>query len=196
MAATMVETEDFPGMHELEPVRTPSPLWLRPVEWLAGALFVALVVVILTNIFTREVLSQPIPWIDEVTSLVFVWLAMLGAVLAVERSEHMRLTVFLPLFPPRLLPYIHGFAGADDYWRRASAKPWLKSIAIPTLAVNPKNDPFLPAIHLPSRAEISPTVSLEQPVGGGHVGFVSGNFPGNLDWLPQRLLHFFLFETS
>ena len=43
MAATMVETEDFPGMHELEPVRTPSPLWLRPVEWLAGALFVALV---------------------------------------------------------------------------------------------------------------------------------------------------------
>ena len=112
MAATMVETEDFPGMHELEPVRTPSPLWLRPVEWLAGALFVALVVVILTNIFTREVLSQPIPWIDEVTSLVFVWLAMLGAVLAVERSEHMRLTVFLPLFPPRLLPYIHGFAGA------------------------------------------------------------------------------------
>ncbi len=112
MTATIIETDDFPGMHELEPVRAPSPLWLRPIEWLAGALFVALVAVILTNIFTREVLSQPIAWIDEVTSLVFVWLAMLGAVLAVERSEHMRLTVFLPMFPPRLLPYIHGFAGA------------------------------------------------------------------------------------
>lgn len=91
---------------------------------------------------------------------------------------------------------IHGFAGADDYWQRASAKPWLKSIAIPALVVNPKNDPFLPASHLPTPADVSASVSLEQPANGGHVGFVSGSFPGNLDWLPQRLLHFFLFETS
>ena len=91
---------------------------------------------------------------------------------------------------------IHGFAGADDYWQRASAKPWLKSIVVPTLAVNPKNDPFLPAPALPTSAEVSASVRLEQPASGGHVGFVSGSFPGNLDWLPQRLLHFFLFETS
>jgi len=91
---------------------------------------------------------------------------------------------------------IHGFAGADDYWQRASAKPWLASITVPTLAVNPKNDPFLPASALPQAGDVSPLVRLEQPAGGGHVGFVSGPFPGNLDWLPQRLLHFFLHETS
>ena len=91
---------------------------------------------------------------------------------------------------------IHGFAGADDYWQRASAKPWLASITVPTLAVNPKNDPFLPASALPEAGDVSPLVRLEQPAGGGHVGFVSGPFPGNLDWLPQRLLHFFLHETS
>ena len=91
---------------------------------------------------------------------------------------------------------VHGFAGADDYWQRASAKPWLKSIAVPAVAVNPKNDPFLPAGYLPSAADVSPQVRLEQPAGGGHVGFVSGAFPGNLDWLPQRLLHFFLYEIS
>ncbi|MBP5987392.1 MAG: alpha/beta fold hydrolase [Azonexus sp.] len=91
---------------------------------------------------------------------------------------------------------IHGFAGAADYWQRASAKPWLQAIAMPTLAVNPKNDPFLPARHLPTAAEVSSFVRLEQPATGGHVGFVSGPFPGNLDWLPQRLLHFFLLETS
>lgn len=34
-------------------------------------------------------------------------------------------------------------------------------------------------------------VQLEQPEEGGHVGFASGAFPGNLDWLPQRLLAFF-----
>ena len=90
---------------------------------------------------------------------------------------------------------VHGFAGADDYWARSSAKPWLRSIAVPALVVNPKNDPFLPASALPGAGETGPRVHLEQPAGGGHVGFVSGPFPGNLDWLPQRLLHFFLYET-
>ena len=91
---------------------------------------------------------------------------------------------------------LHGFTGADDYWHRCSAKPWLGTIAVPTLAVNPKNDPFLPAHHLPTADMASAFVRLEQPEGGGHVGFVTGTFPGRLDWLPQRLLHFFLFETS
>ena len=91
---------------------------------------------------------------------------------------------------------IHGFAGADDYWQKSSARPWLAHLRVPTLTVNPKNDPFLPASHLPTPAEASPCVRLEQPDQGGHVGFVGGNFPGRLDWLPQRLLHFFLFETS
>lgn len=91
---------------------------------------------------------------------------------------------------------VHGFAGADDYWARSSAKPWLSAIVVPSLVVNPRNDPFLPAYSLPNREQVSSCVRLEQPSSGGHVGFVSGPFPGNLDWLPQRLLHFFLFETS
>ena len=91
---------------------------------------------------------------------------------------------------------VHGFAGADDYWRQSSAKAWLRHIAVPALTVNPQNDPFLPVSALPNRAEVSPTVRLEQPASGGHVGFVGGAFPGRLDWLPQRLLHFFLHETT
>lgn len=91
---------------------------------------------------------------------------------------------------------VHGFAGADDYWHRCSAKPFLKHIAVPALAVNPINDPFLPAAYLPKPSDVALCVRLEQPLTGGHVGFVSGTFPGRLDWLPQRLIHFFLFETS
>jgi len=44
---------------------------------------------------------------------------------------------------------------------------------------------------LPGAKEVSTSVTLESPAGGGHVGFVSGSFPGHLDWLPQRLLAFF-----
>lgn len=132
------------------------------------------------------------------------FLNTLKAVSAARLHQHpglfdavrMRQAINLFQFDDAVTAPIHGFAGADDYWRRASAKPRLKSIGVPTLAVNPKNDPFLPARHLPKATDVSRFVHLEQPAEGGHVGFVSGPFPGNLDWLAQRLLHFFLAETS
>jgi predicted alpha/beta-fold hydrolase len=85
---------------------------------------------------------------------------------------------------------LHGFAGADDYWRRASSKPWLQGIGVPTLILNARNDPFMPATALPAAAQVSSAVTLDQPLNGGHVGFVSGHLPGQLDWLPRRILHF------
>ncbi|MEP7276601.1 MAG: alpha/beta fold hydrolase [Betaproteobacteria bacterium] len=86
---------------------------------------------------------------------------------------------------------LHGFAGADDYWTRGSSKPWLAQIAVPTLVLNAKNDPFIPASSLAHAGEAGTAVTLEQPAGGGHAGFVVGAPPGRLDWLPQRLTRFF-----
>ena len=86
---------------------------------------------------------------------------------------------------------LHGFRDAEDYWLRVSSRPLLKSIAVPTLVINAKNDPFLPAWALPGAAEVSPVVTLEQPDSGGHVAFPSGPFPGNIDWLPNRLMQHF-----
>jgi uncharacterized protein len=89
----------------------------------------------------------------------------------------------------------HGFKNADDYWQSSSSKPWLKEIRVPTLLLNAKNDPFLPASALPTTTEVSNAVKLEYPSTGGHVGFVSGAFPGTIDWLPARVLEF-LSETQ
>jgi uncharacterized protein len=86
---------------------------------------------------------------------------------------------------------LHGFAGADDYWQRASSKPWLEGIAVRTLVLNARNDPFIPAESLPTRSEASAAVTLEQPQGGGHGGFLNPRFPGSLDWLPRHLVAFF-----
>ena len=83
---------------------------------------------------------------------------------------------------------LHGYRDTDDYWHRASAKHVLSDITVPTLVLNAKNDPFLPAHHLPRTA--SPTVTLEYPEHGGHVGFAVGGPPGRIDWLPQRMLNF------
>jgi len=86
---------------------------------------------------------------------------------------------------------LHGYRDTDDYWTRASSKPGLKDIAVPTLVINARNDPFLPREALPAPHEVSPAVTLEQPEEGGHCAFVVGAFPGSLMWLPQRLLRFF-----
>jgi uncharacterized protein len=86
---------------------------------------------------------------------------------------------------------LHGYRDVADYWTRASSLPDLPRIAIPTLVLNALNDPFLPADRLPDATAISPFVTLEQPPSGGHVGFVSGPFPGNVCWLPGRLCRFF-----
>jgi predicted alpha/beta-fold hydrolase len=86
---------------------------------------------------------------------------------------------------------LHGFAGADDYWRRASSKPGLPGIRVPTLILNAQNDPFLPHTALPRADQVASSVTLDFPREGGHVGFVSGSLPGRLDWMPQRILHFF-----
>jgi uncharacterized protein len=86
---------------------------------------------------------------------------------------------------------LHGFTGTSDYWTRASSKPWLRSIGLPTLVLNARNDPFVPAESLPHPHEVASDVALEQPAGGGHTGFLTGPAPGRLDWLPRRLLAFF-----
>lgn len=85
----------------------------------------------------------------------------------------------------------HGFAGVGDYWRRASARPWLSAIRCPTLVLNAANDPFVPADALPDPHALPATVTFEYPKGGGHVGFLGGNWPGVQDWLGQRLLAHF-----
>lgn len=82
---------------------------------------------------------------------------------------------------------LHGFRDTDDYWRRASARPVLSGIAVPTLILNALDDPFVPAAALPDRATLPACVTAEFPAAGGHAGFVSGRFPGTLDWLPRRV---------
>ncbi|MDL1861978.1 alpha/beta fold hydrolase [Betaproteobacteria bacterium PRO7] len=86
---------------------------------------------------------------------------------------------------------VHGFRDADDYWARASGKPWLPGVKVPHLVLNARNDPFVPAASLPREHEVSRHVVLEQPEEGGHIGFAQGAPPGKLDFLPQRLFDFF-----
>lgn len=68
---------------------------------------------------------------------------------------------------------VHGFESADDYYARASSRPLLTSIAVPTLLVNALDDPFLGPTCYPSpEAAANPLLTLLTPRTGGHVGFL------------------------
>ena len=82
---------------------------------------------------------------------------------------------------------LHGFRDVGDYWQRASARPHLARIRIPALALNARNDPFIPAESLPRPAEAGPCVTLWQPAEGGHVGFPRGAWPSDVGWLPAAV---------
>ncbi len=82
---------------------------------------------------------------------------------------------------------LHGFAGADDYYARSSARSQLARIRIPALVLNARNDPFLPASALPRAGEVGEHVMLWQPAHGGHVGFAHGAWPGHLQSLPRSV---------
>ena len=82
---------------------------------------------------------------------------------------------------------LHGFRNTEDYWSRASAKPHLHALRIPSLVIHARNDPFVPAWSLPIPQDISAHVTLWQPAQGGHVGFAQGRAPGNLRYLPDAV---------
>jgi predicted alpha/beta-fold hydrolase len=100
-------------------------------------------------------------------------------------------TVTIKGFDTLVTAPLHGYRDADDYWSRAASKPGLIAIALPTLIINARNDPFMPGDTLPATDQVSPWVTLDFPRTGGHVGFVTAPFPGASNWLPRRLLDFF-----
>ena len=90
-------------------------------------------------------------------------------------------------FDDQITAPLHGFEGAEDYYRRCSSSAFLSSIAVDTLLIQSKNDPMIPPKSIPDSEMLSPQIQIQLTAKGGHVGFVSSN-PDN--WLEQRILNF------
>ena len=75
---------------------------LAAITEFPAAVLVALEAIILfAGVISRYVFNAPLTWSDELASILFLWLAMLGSVIALRRDEHMRLTTFLGMMGPR-----------------------------------------------------------------------------------------------
>ncbi len=88
----------------------PSPPWMWPIEIVSAALMLNVTVLLLAGVISRYVFGKPLVWSDEVVSISFVWLTMLGAAIAVYRNEHLRLNLFVDMLPQRPREFVHAFA--------------------------------------------------------------------------------------
>lgn len=72
---------------------------------------------------------------------------------------------------------LHGFESAEDYYTRSSSRAYLKQINTPTLIIHARDDPFMFADTAPDSDELSDSITLLLSQHGGHIGFVTGDWP-------------------
>jgi tripartite ATP-independent transporter DctM subunit len=82
------------------------------VEIPAALLVVAEIVILFAGVVARYGLHSPLIWSDELASILFLWLAMLGAAVAFRRSEHMRMTAVVASAKPAMRAYLDVVATA------------------------------------------------------------------------------------
>ena len=100
-------------------------------------------------------------------------------------------------YDDRVVARLHGFKNVQDYYQRSSSRQFLKSIAIPTLLIQARDDPFMTDEVLPDLDELSSAIHLEITQGGGHVGFIAGEIPFKPHyWLEQRIPEFLKQQLS
>jgi predicted alpha/beta-fold hydrolase len=93
-------------------------------------------------------------------------------------------------FDDRYTAPMHGFRDAAEYWERSSSRQFLPGIAVPTLLLSARNDPFLtPECFPETEAEKSSCLYLEAPESGGHVGFLDLR-NGLQPWSERRVTEF------
>ena len=99
-------------------------------------------------------------------------------------------------FDDRITAPYSGFAGAEDYYTRASAARVLDRIAVPTLILHATDDPFV-RVTPESRAAMvgNAAITMAEPEHGGHCAFLADpdratGYDGY--WAEQRLLRFLL----
>ncbi len=122
------------------------------VEVPAAALVLAEIFVLLAGVVSRFVFHHPFVWSDELASILFLWLAMFGAVMALQRGQHMRLTALVAAMSPSwqaraqvlavavpavflllLLPWARGYA-EDEWFIETPSLGWsniVRAAAIP-----------------------------------------------------------------
>ena len=112
-----------------------------------------------------------------------------SSVLKLDKDQLSVLKTFRD-FDQHVTAPLHGFDGADDYYRKCSAIHYLKTIMTPSLILHAKDDPFMNEKVVPEAEQLSPMVCMELSEKGGHVGFLQGKPWRSEVWMHGRITAF------
>ncbi len=109
----------------------------------------------------------------------------------VSISEVQRCTTF-KAFDGLVTGPLNGFRDAEHYWKESSSVFYLDKIRVPSLLIHAADDPFFPGNLFPSEiVKKSPYLTACLTVSGGHLGFVSGKWPWQMEpGLEKTILNF------
>lgn len=71
-------------------------------EYLGGVLFGIMFVIMILQIFSRQILGTPLTWTEELARLIFVYVALIGVILGIKHSQHVGIDIVSNKFPPKL----------------------------------------------------------------------------------------------
>jgi TRAP-type C4-dicarboxylate transport system permease small subunit len=119
----------------------------KPVEVACGALMVAITAVVFLQVISRYVFNYPFDWPEEMARYLFVWVALLGAALALRRGAHFSIDALVKRLPAR--------------WRRIVPLLIHTTLGIFTLVVSVKG--FQLALRVSEQLSSGMEVSMTYP---------------------------------
>jgi tripartite ATP-independent transporter DctM subunit len=102
------DLQDATGMRGTQAILDRAIGWIT--EPLVAVLVVAEIVILFSGVVSRYLLESPLVWSDELASMLFLWLAMIGSVVALRRNEHMRMTAVVGMVSPATRAFLDVFA--------------------------------------------------------------------------------------
>lgn len=130
-----------------------QPKWMWPLEAVSAFLALLITVLLLGGVISRYVFGLPLVWSEEVVSISFIWLTMLGAAIALQRQEHLRLNLFVDMLPPRARQWAGAVAqvlvvallltlmrpaieyAQDEWFIRTPALDWPNTVRVASIAL-------------------------------------------------------------
>ncbi len=96
------------------PASGPLALLDRGIGWVTepvvALLVVAEIIILFAGVVSRYLLESPLVWSDELASILFLWLAMIGSIVALRRNEHMRMTAVVGMVGPSTRAFLEVFS--------------------------------------------------------------------------------------
>lgn len=71
-------------------------------EWIGGSLFISMFIILIMQIFSRQILDRPLMWSEELARFIFIYVGMLGVSIGIRNQQHIFIDFLYNKFPKNM----------------------------------------------------------------------------------------------